>query len=276
MLIATLLALGSAGLHAWWNLIAKVADDRDTAFWAQWLMGAVVALPLLCVVGLPDRAAWPYLAVSCVLELLYITGLARAYTHGDFSLAYPLARGSGALLAAVGGVAFLDDRLHAVAWFGAAVVAVGLVSLVGRGAGRASLAWALATGLVIATFSLVDAAGVRHAGSGISYGLALQTFSAIPISASGLLRRRGPALVALLRASLWRYVLAGALVTAAYTMVLVAFTKAPVGYVSILRESSVVLGALMGWLWLREPLGSRRLACSAVVAVGLAVLVVGG
>lgn len=276
MLIATVLALGSAGLHASWNLIAKVADDRDTAFWAQWLMGAVVALPLLCFVGMPAREAWPFLAVSCVLELLYVTGLARAYTHGDFSLAYPLARGSGALLAAVGGVVILNDQLHPLAWLGAAVVAAGLISLVGRGAGRASLTWALLTGLVIASFSLVDAAGVRRGGSGIAYGLALQTFSAIPISASGLMRKRGPALVALLRLSFWRYLLAGSLVTAAYTMVLVAFTKAPVGYVSILRESSVVLGALLGWLWLKEPLGSRRLACSGVVALGLAFLVIGG
>ena len=276
MVIATVLALGSAGLHAWWNLIAKTSSDRDTALWAQWLTGAVVALPILLLVGLPDRAAWPFLAVSCLLQLAYVTGLAQAYHHGDFSFAYPLARGSGALLAALGGVVVLGDTLHPVAWLGVAVVAGGLGSLAGRGAGRTSLAWAMITGAIIGVYSLVDAAGARHAGSGIAYGLSLQVLAAVTVSASGVARGRTPKLVALLRAEFWRYVLAGVLVTAAYTMVLVAFRRAPVGYVSILRESSVILGALMGWIVLREHLGRRRLVCSAVVAVGLAVLVVGG
>lgn len=275
MLIATLLALGAAGLHAGWNLVAKVADDRDTAIWAQWLLGAVLAIPLLVLVGLPDREAWPYLAVSCVLQLLYVTGLARAYHHGDFSLAYPLARGSGAFFAALGGVVVLDDHLHALAWVGVAIVGIGLGSLVSPRAGRASLGWALATGVTIGIYSLVDAAGVRNAGSGIAYGLSLQVLSAGAISVSGVARGRTHLLLDLLRHQLGRFVLAGAMVTAAYTMVLVAFRHAPVGYVSVLRESSVVLGALIGWLWLREQLGARRLASSAVVAVGLAVLIVG-
>lgn len=276
MLIATVLALGAAGLHAGWNLVAKVAGDRDTAFWAQWLLGAVLAIPVLFVVGLPARDAWPYLAVSCILQLLYVTGLARAYHHGDFSLAYPLARGSGAFFAALGGAVVLGDHLHPLAWVGVGIVGVGLVSLVGRRTGRASLWWALTTGSTIGVYSLVDAAGARHAGSGITYGLTLQVLSAGAISISGVVRGRTRLLVGLLRRQFWRYLMAGAMVTVAYTMVLVAFRHAPVGYVSILRESSVVLGALLGWLLLKERMGRRRLASSFVVAVGLAVLVIGG
>jgi hypothetical protein len=92
MVTATLLALSAAVLHATWNLILKVSEDRDAAFWAQWLIGAVLSVPVLSVVGLPDRAAWPYLIISAAVQVVYVTGLSRAYTHGDFSLAYPLAR----------------------------------------------------------------------------------------------------------------------------------------------------------------------------------------
>ncbi len=276
MLIATLLALGSAGLHAGWNLIGKVADDRDTAFWAQWLMGAVVAAPVLVFTGLPDRAAWPYLGVSCVIELLYVTGLSRAYQHGDFSFAYPLARGSGAFFAAIGGVVFLDDTLHPLAWGGVAVVAAGLLSFVGRRATRISLFWALATGVTIGTFSLIDAAGARRSGSGLAYGLVIQILAAVTVSISGVARGRTSLLVDLLKRQLWRWILAGALVTAAYSMVLIAFQHAPVGYVSILRESSVVLGALLGWVVLKERMGRRRLVSSSVVACGLVLLILGG
>jgi drug/metabolite transporter (DMT)-like permease len=163
-----------------------------------------------------------------------------------------------------------------LAWVGVGIVGVGLVSLVGRRTRRASLWWALATGSTIGVYSLIDAAGARHAGSGVTYGLALQVLSAGVVSVSGVARGRTQLLVALLRRQFWRYLMAGAMATVAYTMVLVAFRHAPVGYVSILRESSLVLGALMGWLFLQERMGRRRLASSLVVAAGLAVLVVGG
>ena len=101
MLTATLLALASAVCHATWSLIVKVSGDRDAATMATWLIGGLVALPVLVIVGLPDVAAWPYLGAAALIQILYAFGLSRAYTHGDFSLAYPVARGSGALLVAL-------------------------------------------------------------------------------------------------------------------------------------------------------------------------------
>lgn len=276
MVTATLLALSAAVLHATWNLILKVSEDRDAAFWAQWLIGAVLSVPVLAVVGLPDRGAWPYLIISAAVQVVYVTGLSRAYTHGDFSLAYPLARGSGALLAAVGGAVLLGQDLPSLAWVGVAIVTVSLLLLMGRGASPVSLRWAIFTGIAIATYSLVDATGSRHAGSGIAYGLSLQVLTGVTISVAGLARGRQRAMVSMLRSSFWRLLVAGVLVTASYTMVVVAFQYAPVGYVSVLRESSVLIGALAGWLVLRERLGVHRLVSAAVMAGGLALLVAAG
>jgi drug/metabolite transporter (DMT)-like permease len=275
MVTATVLALGAALLHATWNLILKVSDERDAAFWAQWLLGAAVAVPVLLVIGLPDRGAWPFLAASATIQVLYVTGLARAYTHGDFSFAYPLARGSGALLAALGGTVLLDEHLGLVPWIGVAVVACSLLMLMGRGASRASLTWAIFTGVAIGAYSLVDAQGSRHAGSGASYGFSLQVCTGITLSIAGFARHRQGAMVGLLRTSFWRLFLAGVLVAVSYTMVVIAFQDAPVGYVSVLRESSVVIGALLGWLFLHERLGRHRLVSSLVMVGGL-VLLVGG
>ena len=273
MLTATVLALVAAVLHASWNLLIKTSDDRELAAWGQFAAGGLLFLPVLVVAGFPDRAAWPYLAASGLIHVAYVEGLVRAYHHGDFSLAYPLSRGGGALTAAVGGAVLLDDALKAAAWAALCVVAVGLGSLVQRGASRASLGWAALTALVIGTYTLIGTAGARRTDNGFAYGVALTICAAVALSGVGLARGRGGALVATIRTSWSRYLLSGLCLTGAYSLVLVAVRFAPVGYVATLRESSVVLGAFAGWVLLGERLARRRLVSALVVTAGLVALV---
>lgn len=274
MLEATLLALGSAALHAFWNLLLKTSGERFLTAWGQFALGGVLALPVLVVTGLPEGGVVPYLLASTVVHVLYIGALVQAYHHGDFSLAYPLARGGGALLAAVGGVVFLSDALSAGAWLGIAIVVGGLASLARPSAGRDALLWAGLTAATIGTYTTIDAAGARHADSGVAYGVALFVTVGIGLSVVGIATGRGRALLALLSTpDRTRIALGGLAAVTAYSMVLVAMRLAPVGYVAALRESSVVLAALAGWLLLHERLGRARLISSAVVAAGLVLLV---
>jgi drug/metabolite transporter (DMT)-like permease len=299
VLAATLLALGSALVHASWNLLIKTSDDRAVAAWGQFTAAALVALAGLLVVGGPGWEAVPYLAGTAAVHLVYIEALVAAYTHGDFSLSYPLARGGGAVFAALGSALVLDDRLPALGWVAIAVAAVGLVGLRGRGvpaaddvvlgtapdaagpgvtrAGeRAALAFALLTAVCIATYTIIDSAGSRAGDSGVAYGLASVAAAGVAIFVSNVVRPSIRARAGMLRSD-WRRHLAGGIGTlVAYTMVLVAVRRAPVGYVTMLRESSVVVGALFGWLVLREGLGGRRLAASVVILAGLVLLVAAG
>ena len=276
MLTATLLALSAALLHATWNLIIKVSRDRDAATWALWLCGGTLSLPVLLIVGLPQHGAWPFLAASATIHVGYAFSLARAYRSADFSLAYPLARGTGALLVALGGTVLLSDHLSALAWVGICIVGLSLVLLAGRGATLHSMRWAVLTGVVVSTYMLIDGAGSRHAGSGLAYGLALQVLVGVTVSISGLARRRQALMVAEFRRQPFRLVIAGACVTAAYTMVLVAYNYAPVGYVAVLRESSVLIGAVLGWLFLRERFGRHRAISAIVMLAGMSLLIAGG
>jgi drug/metabolite transporter (DMT)-like permease len=274
VLFATLLALASAGLHATWNLVVKASADRELAAWGQWIAGALLFLPVLIVAGFPERDAWPYLAASSLVHVVYVYALVAAYTHGDFSLAYPLARGGGALVAAVLGAWLLaDDALPLGAWIALLVVAGGLASLVRPGAPRAELGFALLTAVMIGAYTVIDTAGARRSGTGFAYGCALVLCSGVTVSITALARRRGPALVASVPSNWRTYLGAGFCLTVAYSLVMVAVRHAPVGYVATLRESSVVIGALMGWLVLHEPLGRRRLVSSFVVLVGLVALI---
>lgn len=281
MLVATVLALSSAGLHASWNMLVKTSTQRDLAAWGQFLFAGILVLPVLVVIGLPPAQAVPYLCVSALVHVAYITGLVQAYTHGDFSLAYPLARGGGAFFAAIGGVLFLGDVLAIPSWIAIGVVAGGLLSLIRPGTSRTSILWALFTAVTIAVYTLVDSQGSRisHEIQGadiasVRYSFALMPFAAIGISAANVIRGRTGAFLTSVPSNWKRYTIAAIFLTAAYTLVLVAVLSAPVGYVTMLRESSVVMGALAGWLFLHEKMGKSRVVSSLIIVTGLVLLIV--
>lgn len=273
MLLATVLALTSAALHAGWNLFVKTADDRELASWGQFLFAGVLVLPVLVVLGLPPIDALPFLVASALVHVAYVQGLVQAYHHGDFSLAYPLARGGGAVLAAIGGVILLADDLPPLAWVAIGIAGAGLISLMGRGASQASVGWALFTAACIATYTVIDATGARAAEDGMRYGFALMPLTALTVSTAGITRGRWGDFRATVPTQWKKYALAGVLLTSAYTLVLIAVEHAPVGHVTMLRESSVVLAAMAGWLLLKEGSGKHRLVSSTIVLCGLVLLV---
>jgi drug/metabolite transporter (DMT)-like permease len=273
MVAATFLALGSAVLHATWNLLVKTSRDRLVAAWGLYLTGGILFLPVFLVVDRPGADALPFLAASSVVHVAYVVALTRAYQHGDFSFAYPLARGGGALFAAIGGVLFLADSLSGLAWLAIAIVVGGLASLVRPGVSRVALLWAGLTAATIGTYTTLDAAGARRS-SGLGYGIAIVLGAGLVLSAaivaSGRAGRLGPAIE-----REWpRFLVGGVCSTLAYSMVLAGARLAPVGYVAALRESSVILGAGAGWLFLHERLGRARLASALVVTAGLVLLIV--
>lgn len=272
MLAATLLAVGSAVVHAAWNLLIKTSDDRELAGWGVFAAGGLLGALALLVVGGPGWVALPYLVGTGLVHIAYAEALVAAYQHGDFSSAYPLARGGGAVLAALGAVVLLDDRLPVAAWFAIGVAAAGLL-LLSRGSSAAATRFALLTSACIATYTLLDAAGSRAGDSGLAYGLASCTISGFTITVVNLLRPARRARLPELVAGWRRHLVGGAATLVAYSMVIVAVRQAPVGYVTMLRESSVVIGPLLGWLVLHEPLGTQRLRAGGVVLTGLVLLV---
>lgn len=273
MVLATIFALMAAALHAGWNLRVKVSEDRFIALWGQFAAAGVVCGLAMVVTGLPARVSWPWIALSASIHLPYVLSLARAYDAGDFSLAYPLARGGGALMAAVGGLLLLDDRLSVLGWLAIATVTCGLVSFVRPGTSWHSIRWALAVAVLIGGYTLADAAGARRT-EGLAYVLGTFVATAVVVSVWGVATGRAATLRQSLSTSWQRHLTSGLASAAAYGLVLYAVRWAPVGYVTALRESSVVLAALAGWHYLSEGLGRARVASATVVGSGLVLLVI--
>ena len=205
------------------------------------------------------------------MHLPYTLLLARAYDHGDFSQVYPIARGGGAFLAAIGGIVLLDDSI--TAWGVAAIVLIagGLVILSGRARGPAVIV-AIGVALTIGTYTVVDSKGARVTDK-LGYGFATFAMTLVTVTTFGLATRRFGELRVALRTDWRRFLLAGVASLVTYTLVLVAVRYASVGYVTALRESSVVIAALVGWKFLGEGDARRRLTASAIVMAGLVLLV---
>src|SRR5437870_5814916 len=160
-------------LHAVWNALAKRARDQLVFLWSSVSLASVVLVPV-GLLGLPEgvpAAAVPYVVATIVIHAGYFVTLGRAYRHGDFSRVYPIARGLGVALVPVAALVVFGERLSPLGTVGVALVVAGVAGLhlaVGwRGGGRprprgAGTVWALLTGLLIATYSIVHKAGVTR------------------------------------------------------------------------------------------------------------------
>ena len=274
MLEATVLALTAAVLHAGWNLAVKVRADRLAFLGVQFLVGGAIGLFALTILGDLGQVAWRWALLSALIHIPYFVLLTLSYRYGDFSLVYPLARGGGALVAALGGALLLSDHLPAAAWVAIAIVGGGLASIALPARGPAVRA-ALGLAAVIGAYTLVDAHGARisHAAS---YGFASLTADALTAILVLTVARRWRTAVHVARSTPWLCLGAGVAAVAAYALVLAAVRHAPVGYVTALRESSVVIAAFAGWRILHEPPGKQRVASSCVVLFGLVLLVAAG
>lgn len=268
------LVLLAAALHAAWNALVKSGDVLTRLALVN-VMATLCALPFVVVLPAPDRASWPYLLASVTVHQGYYACLVLGYRAGDLSQVYPIARGSAPMLVAIGAFAFAGEVLGPRGLAAVLLICVAIVSLaIGDRSRRGSAAptlFALATGVAIAGYTLLDGLGGRLAGDVMAYIAWLFVLGSIPMALFMLVRRRH-----VLRSTLRRNLLTGALggvfSFTAYGVVIWAMSLTPMTYVSAIRETSVVLAALMGTRLLREPMGARRIGAATGVAVGVVLL----
>ena len=270
MFVATVLALAAAGLHAAWNLVAKRSADRVTTLSAQFMVGGLIGGVVLLITRDLPAVAWAPAIVTAVVHVPYLLLLAYAYEHGDFSVAYPVARGTGAVLAAVGGVMLLDDDLSGLGIVAVLTVAFGMW-LLSDGATAEQLITALMVGVTIGIYTVNDSRAVRT--YGLTYPFAAFAAIGVVMSVYVVVTGRLSRLVAAPRDNWQQWALTGAMAVLAYALVMVAVRRAPVGYVAVLRESSVLLAAFLGTRYLAEGAVRRRSVAAAVILGGLVLLV---
>lgn len=269
-LSAFLLALAAAVVHALWNLLIARARDPEAAAAVALLTAVVVFAPVLAFAWELEAEAWPYIAASSALELVYFALLGAAYRRADVSVVYPLARGVAPVLVLAVGVLALGAETTAIQALGVCLVGLGvlLVRGLGRPAGSAGVLFGLAIACSIAAYTLVDDEGIRFANA-VTY-LELTLIAPAVGYALGLAWLRGGSA---LRAELAPATVAAGLgMWVAYGLVLAALARAEAAPVAAVRETSIVIATLGAALFLGEPVGRSRLAGAVLVAAGVALL----
>lgn len=269
--------LFAAACHAGWNAAIKRGLDPLATTVAISVGAALVSLVIVPVVGLPARAAWPWVLASVAIHLAYFAALIESYRAGDMGQVYPIARGSAPLMTATVATAFIGERLGLAGWFGITLLAAGVLLLSLRGGrdlatlDRRAVGFALFTAVTICAYSVVDGVGARLAGNASAYSTAL--FAGMgPVMALYALARNGPRALGNAR-RLWSVGLAGgALQLGSYGIAIWAMTVAPIAIVAALRETSVLFGAMIAVIVLKEPLRAARAVAALLIVVGLALI----
>lgn len=268
------IVLLAAAFHAAWNALIKVRDDRLIVMGIVTLTGSAFSLLFVPFVDAPNPACWPFLALTILLHTAYHLFLPFAYDHGDLGKVYPIARGSAPLLVALGAFLFVGERLAPLTLLGVLCLAVGVMALAferGAGAVRQSRAviYALLTGLLIASYTIVDGVGARQSGSALGFavwltiGDGLLTFLIVYIW-------KGQKNFLVAKQHLGVGLLGGILQVAAYWIIVCALVVAPMAMVSALRETSVLFAALISTFVLKEGFGVWRFVSASLIALGLA------
>ena len=279
------LVVAAAFAHAGWNLVAKPAEGGAAFVWLCAVAGTLLYLPVLVVTLRTDPGplgwtAIALMAVSGALHALYFVWLQRAYAGGDLSVVYPLARGTGPLLSTTTAVIVLGERPSLVALAGAALVIAAVFSLIRRPGGGGSKTvgqgtlFAVLTGAAIAAYTLWDKHAVDTVGlSPIAYYWGTNLANAALLTPVALRDREDLRLA--WTTSRMRAAGVGLLSPLAYVLVLYALVDAPVSYVAPARESSIVVGTLLGIFVLHEQDRRRRLAAAAAILIGVVLLTLG-
>ena len=263
-----ILVLLAAFLHASWNALLRGGLNRAQSMAIMNATLGIAGLGLLAVAGLPAPASWVYVVVSGVLHWIYVALLVVTYRSGDLGETYPVARGSSPALVALGGSLFAGEWMNPLGIAGVGLVSVGIFMLAAA-KGRLrhmNLPWALATGVSIAAYTVVDGFGVRASGNWLGYTAAIFAFFIVVplwfLAKAGTAFFRAPANEA------GKAVGGGVISIAAYGAIIWAMQSSPMGAVSALRETSVVFAALLGAAFLRERLTPHRMAACCIIAAG--------
>lgn len=275
---AIALVLCAAVLHAFWNAMIKGSSDRILT---MGLINLGHFIPSLVIVALylpPASESWPFLIASTGIHFFYYGFLLLSYRFGDLSHVYPIARGVAPVLVALGAQFFADEILPPMAWAGILLVSFGIGTLFLERSGKsihpAAIVAALLTGVTIASYSVVDGLGVRASGSPLGYIGWLFVLESVAGFGFLFYRRK------VLKTTSWRRYaigLTGGLVSGfAYGLAIYAKSLTTLGTVSAIRESSVIIAALIGIIWFGERPWQLRIVAAIIVACGVILLATAG
>ncbi len=267
--------LGSALAHAGMTLLTKRAQDRLVFRALSLIFVAALMLPWLVFQPIPGWEVWRFLLLGAVTIWAFNMLLIAAFERGEMNLVYPVMRGSAPALATLAAYLFLGEAVSLWQLIGLAIASTALVGFAWPekdGAPKAHvLMLALAAACMTASYTVIDAAGVRASGDVMVYTGWFFVLSGVTIGTTAIIRR-GSRFWAMARQETRPAATSMLFNLTTYGLALYAYSIAPVAPMAALRETSIVFGALLAALVLKEPFGLKRIALAVLLVTGLVVM----
>lgn len=284
--LALVLALIAAFLHAVFGALQKGRHDPWLSRGAIDVSYGLMAAPFaFFVVPWPEAHVWPIFAGALVIHTAYKLLQAKAYVMGAFTVVYPVVRGTGPLFTVVGAYVIFGESFTLTQWAGVLVLLSGIFglaayNLVHLEAARdtlvAALGFAVATGLFVALYTTYDAYGIRATADPFTFLAWFFMIDGIVMPVIAALRWRQMAHRPSLGPLAVRGISGGVIAVFSFGAIMLATRLDKVGEAAVLRETSAVFAAIIGWLVLRETVGPRRIALIALIALGAVIVETGG
>jgi drug/metabolite transporter (DMT)-like permease len=271
------LVLAAAAMHAGWNALIKVKLEPFVAMVLIHTCGLILSFPALLVFGFPKIETWPWLAASAIIHLGYYIALSAAYARADMSQVYPIARGSAPLMTGLIGVWIFGEKVSVLGGIGIALLALGIVVMSLKSArdaahmDRRALLYAGLTAITITLYTFSDGIGARVSGDPWAYTAALFLVDGLCLLAFALWRKGWTGLKPAL-GFLPQGFAGGAMSCGAYGIAIWAMTVAPIPLVAAVRETSVLWGAAIAVIFLKEPLRANRIIAACLIVAGLVLI----
>ncbi|GGD35706.1 DMT family transporter [Sinisalibacter lacisalsi] len=283
---ALVLALMAALLHALFGALQKGRHDpwlsRGAIDAAYGLIAAPVAL---FVVPWPDPSLIPFFALVWLVHTTYKLAQGYTYSLGSYTVVYPVVRGTGPLFAVIGAGLVFGERFTPVQWLGVATLLAGIYGLaiynlrhwqIGRDRLRPALAMAVLTGGFVALYTTVDAWGIRATPDPFTFLAWFFMIDGLVFPVLAAIRWRRMAAPPALAPLALRGIIGAFVAFFSFGAIMLATRLDQVGQAAVLRETSTVFAALIGWLVLGERVGPRRIALMALIALGAVIVEAGG
>ena len=280
------LAILAAFLHAVFGALQKGRHDPWLTRGAIDFSYAAMAAPFaFFVVPWPEPHMWPIFFTAWAIHLIYKILQAMAYTRGAYTVVYPVVRGTGPLFTVIGAYLLFDEQFNAIQWLGVGVLLCGIYGLaiynlktltLNRETMPVALGLAVLTGMFVALYTTYDAYGIRATADPFTFLAWFFFFDGLVIPFIAFARWHrlpepptpGPLML--------RGVIGGVTAFLSFGSIMLATRLDKVGEAAVLRETSTVFAALIGWLVLRETVGPRRIALMALIAAGAVIVEIGG
>ncbi len=270
-LFAFLLVLLAATFHALWNFAAKKASGNLSVIWIGLVLATIAIIPFLVFLS-PERIfvtkAWPFVLATGIIHAVYFFAVAKAYEHGDISVVYPIARGSGIAGTAIIACLLLQEKISAAGSAGILLISLGTLLLgLTNIQQKRGIFFSLLVAIMIIGYSIVDKLGVGIIHPlGYIFGLVLLT--TIFLAPYILINRRQELLSA--TKNMKKYSLTIGLGSGGtYLIILFVFQIAQVSYVVAARELAVAFGALLGFIFLQEKFSVQKLLGIMGIVIGM-------